>query len=538
MKTGGFPFRCEAAYKAYRKEATVLETIQKYAITDAAGKAALIQEIARAFTIERSDALCETVQVFDTFDWRVYREGCLLLRKGDAFILRSEGGETRAAAVWKKEAHPVFWWDFPEGHLVQVLKSVIGARALLPLGTAEITRQSMKIQNHDSKTVVFADFYELRPENPASARRVSFLVSRGVRGYEEDLRIFDTFIQAAGLAKEPVTILERILEGAERTPGDYTSKLSVRLEPQWSVLRAMLVIFRHLLRMIRVNEEGIRNDTDTEFLHDFRVTARRTRSALTLAKPFFPPEQGAWFMAAFAGLGKATSRLRDLDVYLMREKVYRSMIPKELHAGLKPLFQSVRIERKKAYRSVARDIDSGAWAALFAKWESFLDEWERKNEDPAGEPVLEMARRLVRKRFRKTLSAGGKITPGSQAQELHALRIQCKKLRYPLEFFSSLFPEEDMDLLIGLLKQVQDHLGRYNDIHVQQRILHDRLKQIQQSGPGKAVEAAAVGGLITRLSEEQKAARAGFEQAFTHFSRVADSKKIRTMFRHSQSEEF
>ena len=40
-------------------------------------------------------------------------------------------------------------------------------------------------------------------------------------------------------------------------------------------------ILAHLAQIIRLNEDGIRKDIDTEFLHDFRVAVRRARSLLT-----------------------------------------------------------------------------------------------------------------------------------------------------------------------------------------------------------------------------------------------------------------
>ena len=52
----------------------------------------------------------------------------------------------------------------------------------------------------------------------------------------------------------------------------------------------MKAILRHTLAVMRANEEGIKADWDTEFLHDYRTAVRRTRSALSQIPGIFPPE--------------------------------------------------------------------------------------------------------------------------------------------------------------------------------------------------------------------------------------------------------
>jgi hypothetical protein len=60
---------------------------------------------------------------------------------------------------------------------------------------------------------------------------------------------------------------------------------------------------------------GLLDDLETEFLYDFRVAVRRTRSTLKLGRAVLPEVmQGRW-QPAFKGLGDATTPLRDLDVY-------------------------------------------------------------------------------------------------------------------------------------------------------------------------------------------------------------------------------
>jgi len=66
---------------------------------------------------------------------------------------------------------------------------------------------------------------------------------------------------------------------------------------------------------------------------------------------------------------------------------------------------------------------------------------------------------------------------GASPEQMHALRIECKYLRYSLEFSRHLLGKEG-DALIAQLKLMQDHLGAFNDTHVET----DRLLSWQKDG--------------------------------------------------------
>ena len=90
---------------------------------------------------------------------------------------------------------------------------------------------------------------------------------------------------------------------------------------------------------MRANEAGVRAALDTEFLHDYRVAVRRTRSALSQLKGVFDPSRLAPFRKEFAWLGEVTGPLRDLDVYLLTLPDYRSELPVASRHDLDPLEQ-------------------------------------------------------------------------------------------------------------------------------------------------------------------------------------------------------
>ena len=118
--------------------------------------------------------------------------------------------------------------------------------------------------------------------------------------------------------------------------------------------------------------------------------------------------------------------------------------------------------------------------------------------------------------------------------EIHRLRIQCKKLRYALEFFSSLYPEEEIHLVVRQLKRLQDILGAFNDLSVQQQMLRHSLKEFQAGSRRNLELAAALGGLMQSLFQEQQELREHFTEAFTQFSDPANTALFNELFQDRQ----
>ena len=271
---------------------------------------------------------------------------------------------------------------------------------------------------------------------------------------------------------------------------------------------------------MKLNEEGVVKDIDTEFLHDFRVAVRRTRSALTLTNDIFPAETIDGFKTNFRALGWKSNELRDLDIYLQRRQQYTEMLPPSLRPGLGLLFGMIESERKVALRVFTEELTSDSYRGLIASWEEFLNSpGEAVKDLPAASgPVSSLAKTRIRKRYKKAVKLGKSIDESSSDREIHTLRIECKKLRYYLEFFESLFPAVEIKEVIGHLKRLQDNLGDYNDMHVQQERLKGYISKMDPAAVEGRDGIAAAGGLISELYLKQREIRSEFHERFEEFS--------------------
>ena len=143
----------------------------------------------------------------------------------------------------------------------------------------------------------------------------------------------------------------------------------------------------------------------------------------------------------------------------------------------------------------------------------------------------QVAAERIRNAHRRVLKKGGKIDDDSPPERLHRLRIDCKKLRYLLEFFAALYPKDDVRPLIDALKKLQDNLGDFNDLAVERDLLGRYLGRLSDEGGDAAAEGReAATRLIAGLHEKQAATRAAFRKKFDAFSGDEVTGRFRRLF--------
>ncbi|MDE2888842.1 MAG: CHAD domain-containing protein [Gemmatimonadota bacterium] len=490
------------------------------------------ERAAGSHTCEPMDDRVGVQTFFDTFDWRLFNKNLVLLHDQDRYLLyRLPDRETVASVSVPCGTEPVYSTDFPEGSLKEALQAHVSVRALLPLARATTRRQTVRVLNRNEKTVVIAKLEQARvADTPRNGQPINTVSLRPVRGYEKHSRRLDRSLRDAGAEPGTEDLYHAAMRATGRNPGDYTSKLVIVLEPNLNGAEAARRILGHLFRKIRRNEAGIKEDVDTEFLHDFRVGVRRTRSALSQIKSVLPEVPLGRFRKDFSYLGKLTNRLRDLDVTLLKEDAYRSLLPGYLRPRLDPLFESLRAERTGEHRRLAAALDGDRYQKIAADWTAFLEgPPDADSPDNAEAPAIALAQRFIGKRYGRVIELGAGIETSTPDAELHRLRIECKKLRYLLEFFTSLFPSGEIRLIVEHLKNLQDNLGDFNDLSVQQE---DLKSYLEVSSPARTHPEtfAAIGGLIGCLYREQQNVRAAFSKTFTEFNRAEIAATFRRLF--------
>lgn len=192
----------------------------------------------------------------------------------------------------------------------------------------------------------------------------------------------------------------------------------------------------------------------------------------------------------------------------------------------------------RAYAELRRKLCSRRYRTLLAGWKKFLEQSvpRRPRAARALTPIGELAGRRIWKAYRRTLKEGRAIRPDSPAENLHELRKTCKKLRYLLEFFRSLYPPEKLRPLIKQLKGFQDYLGEFQDIHAQIDTLHRFSLEMRKMDSVPTDTLLAMGALLGQLDRRQSALRESFSERFEQFSR--NQARFRELFdRHRETAE-
>jgi len=490
----------------------------------------LVKILAEHYPLKQEASVTENLTYYDTFDWRLYNNSLVLYEsEKELFLNRVGNGPAQRVKI---TATPVFIQDFPEGAIKKQLAPVMEMRALLKLAQVQSQSTPYRVLNSDEKTVAWLVVETVTPSGHKDEADISVQVSvKPVRGYAEFEAVAEQ-LQAIGCTPTPKDTYLLALESVGRQPGDYSSKLDVQLDPQMRADEATKTLLHAMFEVMKRNEEYVKKDIDTEFLHDFRVAVRRTRSALGQIKDVFPQETTNRYKQDFATIGKLTNDLRDLDVYLLAEDSYKAMLPDVLRNDIDPLFAYLRQKRRKALKTVINGLNAKQYATTMKDWEAFLD------EPPLASPrtlnaavsVIDLARDRIYKRYRRIVKAGQQIVTDTEGEKLHRLRIECKKLRYLLEFFAGLFPAKDMARLIKQLKKLQDNLGDFNDLCVQEAYLMNIANELPLTDRQSRQTLLAVGSLVDALHQERLNVRSQFSQTFAAFAAPANRALFKKLF--------
>ncbi len=307
----------------------------------------------------------------------------------------------------------------------------------------------------------------------------------------------------------------------------YCSKPKFNFTSDEHTIGAVNEIIKSFVQIARKNEAGIINDVDTEFLHDYRVSLRKVRSVLSLFKGVYDGDDTTEFGNLFSKIMRETNRLRDFDVYLRDRESYFSLLPRSMYDGLNKLFDMITHDRKIEQKHVANFLMSDEYHRSIECIEhKFKHSTGIKNGPLAHGAAFIRVCHLIWRRYHKVCKIARGVKSETPNNTVHKLRIQCKKLRYLMEFFVHLFPEDKIGQLVKSLKMLQDNLGRFNDLSVQQTSLQSLLNDHSSRDTCDIKLTDSVEGLITVLQHNQMQERDKVMQNFNKF----DSPEILTLF--------
>jgi CHAD domain-containing protein len=448
-------------------------------------------------------------------------------------------------------ARPHLMCELPDGPVASRIGDLVAPRALLPVVTVTSTAATYRLLNEDGKTVARLLVERASIPGPQPIPLAPRLEITEVRGYPGAARTAARLIGTAPGIEPAATPAEtEALRAVGRRPGDYSNKVDAVITAAQPASQAAATILLRLLDTVEANIPGVLADTDTEFLHDLRVSVRRTRSALKLFGDALTGRGGltegdaAFFAAEFKWVGDLTTPTRDLDVHLLDFDDTAHSLSAAKPDDLEPFRTYLEQRRRREFRLLTRGLKSARFVTLTRDWRDRLTtikdghqgtraarDRSGKNQQAAVETTGALAMERTRAAFAKTVRRGAAITLESPPETLHDLRKRAKELRYALEFFAPLHDRAEQAKVVGELKRLQDCLGEFQDTEVQVGEIRALATAMLAAGEAPAVTLLAMGEVTAGLALRQRVAREDFGRRFAAFAGIDGQRRISALLR-------
>lgn len=464
----------------------------------------------------------------DTADWRLHRAGMTLRdsRSGPhrELILSAPRAESIAAPA-RVQRWPKRLDELPPSAVRDRIAPAVGVRALLALADVDVL--SIPVQLLDDAEKVRVRMRIDQQTLVAGERRplpLRVLMSP-LRGYERDAQRCVRLLTDALTPIDPVVAPATIaMTAAGHTPGEPGVTVP-RLDPDRPALESLAVVLRGWVDVLDAVRAGVLDDVDTEYLHEFRTAVRATRSLLRMSGDRVAGSPAAGFDAEFAWLGRLTTPVRDLDVYLLELAGSGAVDVRGLD-GLDALRDHLLARRRQGMRRVRAGLRSDRGERLGGDWRRALDGLTAT--EAGGPSTREEAGALALSAYRRIRKAAKGIGDDTPADHLHRLRKRCKRMRYVVQSYESVYLPAPYRGVLTRLKKLQDCLGDIQDSDVQRRDLAEIAATLTQRGtPVDTV--LAMGALRDRNARRDAAARRDLAKQLGRFCAPATYAQVRAL---------
>ncbi len=228
------------------------------------------------------------------------------------------------------------------------------------------------------------------------------------------------------------------------------------------------VMLRQLIQLIQ-NQPGVVAGEDANAVHDMRVATRRIRSTLRLLEGYYKSRVVRAYQHELRGIARALGAVRDHDVLLEHLQAYKGTLKSDdlQQSALDALIEQIEQERAVARYHLLRLLEKNRYNRFIADFAAFVctpESGARKLDDSSVRPIqIRHALPPLIYEHLATVRAYDSVLAEAADDQLHALRIEFKRLRYASTLFDDVLGSQIKDFNKELAN-FQDHLGRMQDI--------------------------------------------------------------------------
>lgn len=334
---------------------------------------------------------------------------------------------------------------------------------------SEVTRTSWRIEVGDSEIQVDLDDGALVAGG--TSRPISEVELELVTGDPKDVLV------AARTLAQQVTARPGVLSKAELGFAVVDGTLEraikaarVNVVRSMTVAEAFATIVNACLKHYRLNEALVLAGRNAEALHQCRVAMRRLRSALTFFKSAVADEEYPILRENLRWFTNELGDARNLDVYLERD----------LSQGER---RKLLKKRDATYDLVIEAMDSVKFRVLLIDLIGWIALGSWRMRKSAGMKIGAFAGKRL-DRLWGTIKPAGLSLSRMDETARHELRIQVKKMRYAVEFFSDVYPDSKRKAqFVAEIERLQEALGKLNDLVTARSLTHGEFDEwwVEQS---------------------------------------------------------
>lgn len=249
---------------------------------------------------------------------------------------------------------------------------------------------------------------------------------------------------------------------------------SLQLSKKMTMNQAFAAIVENCLRQVQANAPGVIAADSIENLHQMRIGLRRLRSALKLFEELITlPDE---LRLELEWLSDAISAARDWDV--LATKTLETIRADAVDDELDEVRRAALAKAAQLHQAAAAAVDSVRYTRLILSLAHWLQDgaWRESLPPLKGKDLrkrLKMFSQDMLKKDQQRLKKRGRQLKDADAKTRHRVRIAAKKVRYETEFFQSLYPSKETKKYVAALADLQDGLGRLNDVAVGEKLLRE-----------------------------------------------------------------
>jgi len=400
---------------------------------------------------------------YDTPDLRLARWGCTLRhRSGDGWTVKIPG-PSKGIILDREEVAVSGDPGIPPSRAVALVSSLTRGVAVEEVAKVRTRRLYRRWLTDDGAVVA-----ELAADDVCGSRpdggEVVFREIEVELAPDADGRLLDEVVTRLTAAKRsterPIPKLVRVLGPAAMRPPD------VEVTPLPAKPTARQVIeaaFASSVTRLLLQLPAARLGTDPEGVHQARVASRRMRSDLKTFEPLLDPAWSTSLGAELRWLIDELGAVRDADVLGAKLRDLIARHPEIDPDAARRVLHQLQLKRRRDRRRLVRHLGEQRAMQLFDHLVAAAA--EPATVSRADRPARDVMPKLVRKRWKRLDRAIGRLGSHPAAEELHAVRILAKRVRYATEAVAPAAGKQARKFADDAAR-IQDALGELNDAAV------------------------------------------------------------------------